>query len=163
MNDPSEMTLPSFGQTPKAIESNLLWTAARRRLWGKAPQPHPPVEIKVRGAVKVVGVARQEYGWPKYPPVVFYDHCEGSMRPPVTWKTIAAEVCSKHSVTMAELMSPRRKQNIVHARHEAFYRCSLETSLSLAQIGRRLGGFDHTTVISGMKRHAGRLEVATNG
>ena len=78
---------------------------------------------------------------------------------PFRWKLIIREVCLKHSVKLNEIMSTRRRRNIVDARHEAFYRLKNETSLSLPQIGRMMGGFDHTTVLHGVKRHEARFNT----
>jgi hypothetical protein len=71
---------------------------------------------------------------------------------------IIREVCAKHSVTPAELIGKQRFPNIVRARQEAAYRMSKETTLSLPQIGRKLGNKDHTTIIYSIRCHAARLE-----
>jgi chromosomal replication initiation ATPase DnaA len=84
---------------------------------------------------------------------------EGSPEAPAkTAKMIVSEVCVKHRVTPSEIKSARRSTSVVRARHEACYRLSKETSLTLGQIGISLGGRDHTTVIHGMRKHAERLE-----
>lgn len=80
--------------------------------------------------------------------------------PSAAWKAIVNEVCAKHGVTFAELVAHRRTRNIVAARHEACYRLSTETTLSLCQIGLRLGGKDHTTVIHAINKHRERLVAA---
>ena len=41
---------------------------------------------------------------------------------------------------------------VVLARHVAFYLCRELTSHSLAEIGRRMGGFDHSTTLHGIRR-----------
>ena len=69
---------------------------------------------------------------------------------------IMREVCEKHGLTKAELLSARRDVTIVAARQEAMYRMSKETSMSMPAIGMRLGR-DHTTVIYGVRKHAERL------
>lgn len=81
--------------------------------------------------------------------------------PQPNWRIICAEVCAKHDITAAELLSARRPVRLVMARHEAMWRLKNETSMSLPQIGRRLGGRDHTTVISGIKAHERRLANGT--
>lgn len=73
-----------------------------------------------------------------------------------SWKDIALEVATKHRVTLQEIKGPQRNAYIVLARHELFWRMAHETTLSLPEIGRKLGGRDHTTVIHGMRRHAER-------
>jgi len=69
---------------------------------------------------------------------------------------IIYDVCHKYKVSKPELFGRQRSRNIVAARHEAFYRMKKETTLSLAQVGTRLGGRDHTTVISGIEAHMRR-------
>lgn len=77
---------------------------------------------------------------------------------PGHWKDIVDEVCAKHGVTRAEIMGIRRALKLVAARQEAMYRMSRETSFSLPQIGKRLGGRDHTTVLHGIRRHEAVLQ-----
>jgi hypothetical protein len=78
------------------------------------------------------------------------------------WKRIVHETAKKHSVTFNEIVSPQRSHLIVLARHECCYRMAMETTMSLPQIGRRLGGRDHTTVLHGIRRHAAREGLETS-
>lgn len=75
---------------------------------------------------------------------------------PSSAQLIIGDVCVKYKVSKEELFGEQRSKNIVWARHEAFYRMKKETTLSLARIGARLGGRDHTTVISGVAAHIRR-------
>jgi len=77
------------------------------------------------------------------------------------WRMIMKEVCAKHNVGILEIRSHRRSYPITRARHELFYRLRMETALSLAQIGQRVGGFDHSTTLSGIKCHEKRLAEGT--
>lgn len=79
---------------------------------------------------------------------------------PEHWRDIVEEVCAKHCVTAAELFSIRRARHIVKARQEAMYRLSVETSMSLPAIGRKMGNRDHTTVIYGIRSHEARMRSA---
>jgi chromosomal replication initiator protein len=76
---------------------------------------------------------------------------------------IIGEVALKHNVTVLELKSPRREKRITLARHEACYRLKNETSLSLPQIGKLLGGRDHTTVLHGARRIERMIAEAQKG
>jgi len=78
------------------------------------------------------------------------------------WRRIAREVAAKHLVSMMDLLSPRRDREVVRARHEAFWRCKHETTMSLPEIGRRFGGRDHTTVLHGIRKHEERMREATD-
>lgn len=73
---------------------------------------------------------------------------------------IMKEVCAKHRITRAELIGRQRSAPIAAARHEAAYRMKKETILSLPQIGRRLGGRDHTTALNSIRRYQ---EMMANG
>lgn len=74
-----------------------------------------------------------------------------------TLRRICREVCERYGVTMELLMSHRRDNGVVSARQEAMWRARHETALSFPEIGRLMGGKDHTTVIYGVRRHAERI------
>ncbi len=76
----------------------------------------------------------------------------------VTWKTIALDVCSKYGVSMLDLLSHRRDRQIVKARYEAFWRCRVETTMSLTQMGTRFNR-DHTSCLHGIRKHTERIEA----
>jgi len=72
---------------------------------------------------------------------------------------IIAEVAKEAGISVAELCGASRRRNLVLARHKLMWRLSKETSLSLPNIGRRMGGFDHTSVSHGIKRHQARIDA----
>lgn len=79
-------------------------------------------------------------------------------RPPATpFTAILQQVAEKHAVPIHEITGARRTKRIAYARQEVMYRARAETRLSTPQIGMRLGGRDHTTVIYGVHAHAERL------
>ncbi len=82
---------------------------------------------------------------------------ERNKRP--TLKQIVIEVAEKHGITPEHIMGRSHRPYIVLARHEVMYRARRETQLSLPDIGRRLGGRDHTTVIHGIRQHVRRMAV----
>lgn len=74
---------------------------------------------------------------------------------------ILEEVAERHRVPVAVMKGTRRYKKYVHARQEAMYRISMEVeNLSLPQIGRNLGGRDHTTVLHGIRAHKARIGAA---
>ena len=79
------------------------------------------------------------------------------------WRRIGIEVAQKHGFKLIDLQSPRRETALVRARHEAFWRCLTETTMSYPQIGRHFGGRDHTTVLHGYRQHQKRMLEAQNG
>jgi hypothetical protein len=61
-------------------------------------------------------------------------------------------LCKYYGVTMAELLSHRRTQNIVRPRQKGFFLAKVLSNKSLPEIGRRFGGRDHTTVLHGIRQ-----------
>jgi hypothetical protein len=77
-------------------------------------------------------------------------------------RRIVDEVATKHGFTPEELFARRRQNALVVARHEVMWRLKREaTAWSLPQIGRYLGGMDHTSVLHGVRRHQERLDAGT--
>jgi len=65
---------------------------------------------------------------------------------------VVVEVARKHGLTLARLTGPDRTAFLVVARAEAAYRLREECALSLKDIGRSLGGRDHSTIIHLLKK-----------
>ncbi len=76
------------------------------------------------------------------------------------WKEIVLAVRAKHALTIAELWSARKKHKFVMARHEAWWLAARLTKLSTPLMGRMSGDRDHTTVLSGIRKHQWRLDQA---
>jgi chromosomal replication initiation ATPase DnaA len=89
------------------------------------------------------------------PPIDILDPQPANMVP--RWKTIIREVAEKHEVKVVDIISIRRDRKSCIARHEAMWRLKQETTMSFPQIGRRLGGRDHSTVIHGIHKHEERM------
>lgn len=51
------------------------------------------------------------------------------------------------NITRAELVGPSRAQHITQARQALAYALRTDTALSLVEIGKLLGGKDHTTIL----------------
>ena len=66
---------------------------------------------------------------------------------------IKREVAAKYRVGINEIDSKRRHKRLVQARQEIFWRAKRETTASFPEIGRRVGGKDHTTVLHGVRRY----------
>lgn len=92
---------------------------------------------------------------PAPPPVEAVAAAEDD-RPP-SFSSIVRAVCQKYEITKAQLTGQCRQLEVCRARHEAFFRLYTERGMSLLQVGRMLGGFDHTTVLNGIRRHKGRM------
>lgn len=81
--------------------------------------------------------------------------------PTAPWLLILSEVCDKHNVEWLDVCSQRRDTKLVAARNEASYRMRYETTLSLPNIGRKLGGRNHATIVHGIRRHEAMLRGET--
>lgn len=66
---------------------------------------------------------------------------------PISIIEIQKEVAKYLSVTHADMIGPKRKQDIVQARHIAMYLSQELTDKSLPQIGKEFGNSHHTTVM----------------
>ena len=74
-------------------------------------------------------------------------------------RTILNEVAEKYGMTVQAVQSACRKKNFVAARQEASYRMSSELKFTLNQIGKLVGGRDHTTVLHAIRRHQKNLAL----
>lgn len=73
------------------------------------------------------------------------------------WRLIVAEVAAEYGLTPADILSPDIKRKTAWPRHKAMFRIRNETPLSLPEIGRRLGGRHHATIIHGIRAHVSRM------
>lgn len=71
-------------------------------------------------------------------------------------RDILLSVAIEHGLTVADLKGSSHSRPAVIARHEACYRL-YKAGLSTTQIGRALGGRDHTTALHGIRRHRERM------
>lgn len=66
--------------------------------------------------------------------------------------TIIALVASHFDVARRAIISPRRTEPLVTARHVAMWLARDMTTLSYPQIGRAFGDRDHTTIMNAARR-----------
>lgn len=141
------------------------YAGVKDRLWNSATPPEKPrriIHVHRSGQRDVLPVAKKkEVGVPAGPRIRDFIRVDGDvvhpLPGPAAWRAIVTDVCLKHGLTYIELCSARRKREIVAARMEAAYRLSKETTLSTTQIGRKLGGRDHTTIIHAIRRYDAAL------
>jgi chromosomal replication initiator protein len=72
---------------------------------------------------------------------------DGGEIPAVTIARIQETVSERFSLSVTELVSPRRSQAVAYPRQVAMYLSRELTDSSLPKIGKEFGGRDHTTVI----------------
>ncbi|QEK37813.1 chromosomal replication initiator protein DnaA [Candidatus Cytomitobacter indipagum] len=71
---------------------------------------------------------------------------------PITPELIIDSICKYYNIEKDELCSKSRKRNILKPRQIAMYLCRELTDSSLPEIGRFLGGKDHTTAMHSIKK-----------
>jgi chromosomal replication initiator protein len=76
----------------------------------------------------------------------------------VTVERIISVVAKHYGMSEEQLVSRSRSRQIAFPRQVAMYLIREETDASLPQIGERLGGRDHTTVMYGCDKIADRME-----
>jgi hypothetical protein len=74
-------------------------------------------------------------------------------------RELLAYVCRVRKTPRNEVLSGRREAVIVTVRHEVMWMLKTYTSLSLPEIGRRMGGRDHTTVLHAVRKYQRLLEA----
>jgi chromosomal replication initiation ATPase DnaA len=76
-----------------------------------------------------------------------------------TMRSIAERIAADHQIEVADLRGPGRSKRISHIRQQAMAEM-LKAGFSTTQVGRFLGGRDHTTVVFGARQHAARSAEA---
>jgi Bacterial dnaA protein helix-turn-helix/GcrA cell cycle regulator len=77
-----------------------------------------------------------------------------------TGKHILALVATAYGLKADDIQGPSRNLRCVYPRHHAAYEIRRRTSLSTTQIGRIMGGRDHTTAINSIRQHEKRMAEA---
>jgi chromosomal replication initiator protein len=77
----------------------------------------------------------------------------------ITQNEILQIVANECDVTVEDILSKSRKQNIVDARYICFAAFKLRCGLSLQDIGKIVANRDHTTVIHGLRSFHDRYTV----
>ncbi len=67
-------------------------------------------------------------------------------------RKILALVSRHTGLAVVAIVSPRRHDELIRARYAVYHLACELTSSSLTAIGKRIGGRDHTTIMSGLKR-----------
>lgn len=133
----------------KAAEKNMV--LSRQVASYLARQPESSVRVlegylnrlmavsRLQGLEPDLGLARQVVG-----PLV----SERQVNP----EEVLAAVAAYYGLKVADLKGPRKTRNISHPRQVAMYLARRLTRASFPEIGRCLGGKDHSTVVKGVKR-----------
>lgn len=104
-----------------------------------APEPSGPIQLEL---IEGLPPIPDPVADPDFPPAPKY---------PKLWEIMNA-VCARYKIKRDHLLSKRRTLDIVRPRQIAMYLAKTLTIQSFPEIGRRMGGRDHTTVLHGMRR-----------
>lgn len=115
----------------------------RRREAMRAPAPKP----KPRPVVCAPKIIPEPPLVPPQPP----EDRELVFRP-LTMRQICNAVSRRAKIGIRDIASTRRHANVVRPRQMAMYLIKTLTTFSFPQIGRFLGGRDHTTILHGVKK-----------
>ena len=70
----------------------------------------------------------------------------------VTIDAIVKKVCEHYNIRQSDLMSKSRVRTVARPRQMAMFLAKTLTTKSLPEIGRALGGRDHTTILHGVRK-----------
>lgn len=76
----------------------------------------------------------------------------------ITPELIIQVVAEHYNITSLDLLSQRRSKDIVYPRQIAMYLCRNMTEVPLQEIGKSMGGRDHTTIIHGIEKISKDIE-----
>lgn len=79
------------------------------------------------------------------------------MKPTTPFEIIAETVCAYRRMSLEDMVSGKRTRRYCKVRFEICWLARYYTDMSTAEIGRALGGRDHTTILNGLERQQLRL------
>jgi hypothetical protein len=131
-----------------------LHAAHKARLQRLSPAPVKPAWQPIVVSRNAPKPQAHDAGWEN---MWFHDLVTGHSKEPrtVLVREIQEAVCKHYDVSIVDMLSGRRTASITFPRQIAMYLCRVMTKHGFAEIGRRFGGRDHTTVIHGSQKIAG--------
>jgi chromosomal replication initiation ATPase DnaA len=157
-------TLAAFHTEHKAVHRRIDEAAARHaaNILAQRKQAQEARAEKLREAQNV------NAGWMKRQYQIFSHMIDAdvaaekarldSVRPrSVEIAKIQSVVADHYRLSRVEMISARRHQRIVFPRQVAMYLAKVLTTRSYPEIGRRLGGRDHTTVMHAVRKIESRV------
>lgn len=158
----------TFQEYTSAAEMHAAHRERHKRLWA-APKPVMMAQvIKPRKSVAVVpkpsgpvlrfmSINVRVAGWSAWDGSIINGNISKQTPfAPITCDRIINLVCQFYSVGKKDLVSKLRTRHFSQPRHVAMHLMRTFTGRSLPEIGRILGGRDHTTVMHGLAKVSGR-------
>lgn len=137
---------------PEHASQHLGHRERQARLGGR-PLPRPKVRAAVVEPVVVPIVEQEEEAEPVEVVVLPVP------APKLTIEAIKRAVCQHYGISHNEIISDHRNHRVVRPRQVGMYLSRKLTPRSYPEIGRKFGGRDHGTVISGCRRVVRLIEA----
>lgn len=138
IHDDPYLTMPREQRIADRARRRLLF----RRVILADPLPEPVAEIEPEAAPEEPWIERQKAAW---------FSVEADLGPvastAIRVDDIIKAVVARYPVSRNEIRSNSRMAQVVRPRQIAMYLARILTGRSLPEIGRRMGGRDHTTVL----------------
>ncbi len=146
------MHVVNVGPVEAKLRDN--WKAAKARLnpvvqLQVVEQTTPPAVVLVQNPWDIFGPRLETTEDKAFGPII-YRKLKERDRPKVD--AIVRAVCQVCQISRNDILSARRPRNIVRPRQVAMYLAKTLTLKSLPEIGRWLGGRDHTTVLHAVRK-----------
>lgn len=108
------------------------------------------MEQKIQAMEELVGKMHEQLQWMRQKRSISFENMPTDKI--VRLQDIIAVVARFYNRTINDMKSARRTADIVRPRQVAMYLCRELTARSTPEIGRHLGGKDHTTVLHGCRK-----------
>ncbi len=139
----------SLDYSPEVLRQHSDWIERRRRLFGR-PQVQ---EIPVAKLITVIIPKKTPE------PVENIERDWLIVAEPYAVNDICKEVCKQFKIRKNEFLSHHRHASLVEARQVAMTLAKYLTTRSYPEIGRLIGGRDHTTVIHAYRKYEGVMHA----
>lgn len=146
----------TFQEYTSAAQMRVAHKERQLRIWSAAKPIMMARVAKAKGAVPIpllrsMSIRIRIAGWKAWDEVLFLNG-NTIIHEPITCERIVRLVCQIYDVTKTDLLSDRRTRELVKPRQIACYLAKQLTPRSLPEIGRKLGGRDHTTVLHAIRK-----------
>jgi hypothetical protein len=84
---------------------------------------------------------------------------EDASSPAITIREIQRAVAKHYNITISDILSVRRTNDVVLPRQIAAYLAKVLTTRSYPEIGRRMGGRDHSTILHAVRKISELVQV----
>lgn len=154
------MTIAAYGRnTERAVQALLAKRAAEQRAKEAAEQAERNrlIEAKRVEAERLKRIRLFEMAQEELEKILDEESCAIVVKSQ-EWKPTQIDVIKKRAkrvfkVSERDLVGPSRSLRVMPARLFVYYWAARLTKLSLPQIGKKLGGRDHTSCINGKRRY----------